>query len=67
MIFKGELESHIKRKSILDDNVQKACSLVIGQCTNLLQSKLKQQAQWSTVSQEQDAVPQISLIKTITF
>jgi hypothetical protein len=67
MIFKGELESHIKRKSILDDDVQKACSLVIGQCTNLLQSKLKQQAQWSTVSQEQDAVPQISLIKTITF
>jgi hypothetical protein len=31
MIFKGELESYVKRKSILDDNIQKAYSLVIGQ------------------------------------
>ena len=44
LIFKGELEAFIKRKSALDDNIQKACSLVIGQCTDLLQSKLKQQA-----------------------
>jgi hypothetical protein len=69
MIFKGELKLHIKRKSILDDNIQKACSLVIRQCADLLQTKLKQQAQWSTVtsSQAQDAVGLISLIKTVTF
>ena len=67
MIFKGELESYIKRKSVLDDNVQKTYSLVIRQCTDLLQSKLKQQAQWSTISHEQDAIALISLIKTITF
>jgi hypothetical protein len=67
MIFKGELEAYIKRKSALDDNIQKAYSLVIGQCTDLLHCKLKQQAHWSTISQEQDAIALISLIKTITF
>ena len=49
--FKGELDSCIKHKSVLDDNIQKAYSLlVIGKCTDLLQSKLKQQSQWSTLS-----------------
>jgi hypothetical protein len=50
MTFRGELRSHIKHKSVLDDNIQKAHSLVIGQCTNLLQSKLKQLSAWSTMS-----------------
>ena len=67
MIFKGKLDEYIKRKSMLDDNVKKAYSIVMGQCTDLLQSKLKQQANWSTISQDQDAIPLISLIKTITF
>jgi hypothetical protein len=67
MIFKGEIDSYIKRKSMLDDNIQKTYSLVIGQCTNLIQSKLKQQAAWSTISQDQDAIALLGLIKTITF
>jgi uncharacterized membrane protein YgaE (UPF0421/DUF939 family) len=65
---------HIKRKSTLNDNVQKTCSLVTRQCTNLLQSKLKQQAnsnnkqtQWSTISQEQDSVTLSSLVETVAF
>ena len=52
---------------MLDDRVQKADSLIIGQCTDLLQSKLKQQANWNTISQDQDAIALISLIKIITF
>jgi hypothetical protein len=67
MIFKGEIDSYIKRKSLLDDNIQKTFSLVIGQCTDLIQSKLKQQAVWTTISQDQDAIALIGLIKTITF
>ncbi len=67
MIFKGEIDSYIKRKSLLDDNIQKTFSLVIGQRTDLIQSKLKQQAVWTTISQDQDAIALIGLIKTITF
>jgi hypothetical protein len=52
---------------MLDDNIQKAYSLVLGQCTDLLQSKVKQQAQWAATSQDQDAIALVNLIKTITF
>jgi hypothetical protein len=45
MTFKGQLEVFVKRTATLEDNIQKTCSLVIGQCADLLQSKLKQQAQ----------------------
>ena len=67
IIFKGLIDSYIKRIVVLDNNIQKAYHLIIGQCTNVLQSKLKQQAQWSDISQQQDDIALISLIKTITF
>jgi hypothetical protein len=68
-IFKGLIDSYIKRVVILDGNIQKAYHLIIGQCTDLLQSKLKQQAQqWSDISQNQDgSIALITLIKTIMF
>jgi hypothetical protein len=68
MIFKGVIDAYIKRKSLLDDNIKKTYSLVIEQCPDLIQSKIKQQAQWTTISQDhQDVIALISLIKTITF
>jgi hypothetical protein len=67
LIFKGLIDSYIKRKTALDDNIRKASCLIIGQCTDLLQSKLKQQAQWTIISQDQDAIALITLIKSITF
>ena len=67
LIFKSLIDSYIKCIATLDTNIQKAYHLIIGQCTDLLQSKLKQQAQWSDISQEQDGIALISLIKTITF
>jgi hypothetical protein len=67
MIFKGELNTYVKRKAILSQNIQKTYALVIGQCTDLLQSKLKQQNQWHQISAEQDAIALLSLIKTIAF
>ena len=42
MIFKGELDTYVKRKAYLNKNIQKTYALIIGQCTDLLQSKLKQ-------------------------
>ena len=67
MIFKGEIDAFIKRRSILSDNIQKAYSLILGQCTDLLQSKLKQQANWEAILQAQDALALLALIKTVTF
>ena len=67
LIFKGEIDQLIKRRAILSDNIQKSYSLIIGQCTELLQSKLKQQTDWEAVSTAQDAIRLIALVRTITF
>ena len=67
MIFKGKITAYIKRDAILDDNIQKAYSLVLGQCTDLLQSKLKQQQNWAAIALAQDVIQLIVLIKSITF
>ena len=40
---------------------------MLGQTTDLLQSKLKQQAQWATISMAQEPIALIELIKMITF
>ena len=39
--------------------------MVLSQCTNLLQTKLKQQATWETVENAQDGIVLIALIKTV--
>jgi Reverse transcriptase (RNA-dependent DNA polymerase) len=67
MIFKGKIDAYIKRDAVLEDNIQKAYSLVLGQCTDLLQSKLKQQSTWAAIALAQDVIDLVKLIKTITF
>ena len=66
-VLDKEINAYIKCQGILANNLQKAYSLVLGQCTNLLQSKLKQQATWAAISGAQDAIGLLSLIKSIAF
>ena len=67
LIFQGKISAYIKRDELLLDNIQKAYSLILGQCTDLLQSKMKQQTTWAAISAAQDAIGLIALIKSITF
>ena len=48
------LSMHLKQDHLLDANLQKAYALVLGQCTELLQSKLKQHADWNMLQMNQD-------------
>ena len=57
----------MKRRSTLDDNVQKCYSLVLGQCTYLLKSKLKQSHEWNATSTTHDVLILIRIIRTITL
>ena len=41
MILKKKVNAYVKRDSILDENIQKTYSLMLGKCTELLKSKLK--------------------------
>ena len=66
-LYERRLDAVVKREGMLDDNIQRLYSLVLGQCTDLLQSKLKQQANWDTVSGAQVGIELLKLIKTVVY
>ena len=52
IILNRKIDVYFKHDGILDENLQKAYSLIHGQCTELLKSKLKTSANWETVSSQ---------------
>jgi hypothetical protein len=67
LIFKGQIDQYIKRNAMLQENMQKAYSLILGQCTELLRAKMKQSADWATISVAFDVLGLILRIKAIVF
>ena len=67
MILNRKIDIYVKRDGILDENLQKASSLIHGQCTELLKSKLKTSANWETVSSQYDMLGLLDAIKTILY
>ena len=67
IIFDKEIDIYMKRRSTLDKNLQKCYSLVIGQCTDLLKSKLKQSHEWHADSTTYDVLILIRIIIIIMF
>ena len=54
MIITKKVNSYVRRDSILDENIQKGYSLVLGKCTELLKPKLKTTSNWDTISTNSD-------------
>ena len=67
IILNRKIDIYVKRYGILDENLQKAYSLIHGQCTELLKSKLKTSANWETVSSQYDMLGLLEAIKTIIY
>ena len=65
IILNRKIYIYVKRDGILDENLQKAYSLIHGQCTELLKRKLKTSADWETVSSQYDMLGLLDAIKTI--
>ena len=61
------MDAYVKRDSILDKNIQKAYSLMLGQYTELLKSKLKTTTDWMTVSTDFDLLGHIKTIRSVIF
>ena len=57
----------MKRRSTLDENVQECYSLLLGQCTDLLKSKLEQSHEWHAAPTTYDVLVLIMIIRTITL
>ena len=67
IILNRKIDIYVKRDGILDENLQKAYSLIHGQCTELLKSKLKTSANWETVSSQYNMLGLLEAIKTIIY
>ena len=67
MILTKKVDAYVKRDSILDENIQKAYSLMLGQCTELLKIKLKTTTDWMTVSTEFYLLGLIKTIRSVIF
>ena len=57
----------MKLDGILDENLQKAYSLIFGQCTELLKSKLKSSVNWDAMSSTYDMLVLLEAMKTIIY
>ena len=67
MILTKKVDAYVKRDSILDENIQKVYSLMLGQCTELLKSKLKTTTDWTKVSTEFDLLGLMKTIRSVIF
>ena len=65
MILNRNIDIYVKRDGVIDANLQKAYSLIHGQCTELLKRMLKTSANWETVSSQYDILGMLEAIKTI--
>ena len=66
-IYDKEIDIYMKRRSTLDENIQRYYSLVLGQCTYLLKSKLKQSHEWHAASTTYDVLILLRIIRNITL
>ena len=65
MIFKIELEAYMKRKFMLENNIQKSYSLVLVQFIELLKRRIKHSKGWIKASTKFDILRLIKVIKCV--
>ncbi len=65
--YSNECQNHSRRISTLETHQGQAYSLILGQCTRLLQDKMKQDASWTTVSASYDPLELYRLIKLVVL
>jgi hypothetical protein len=61
--YSNECRDQSRRVATLETHRGQAYLLILGQCTQLLQDKMKQDASWSTVSASYDPLELYKLIK----
>ena len=66
-IFKQKMSAWVKCNGTLDSNLQMCYSLLLGQCTELLNNQLKSSTRWDTIMANQDVMGLIAEIQTIMY
>ena len=67
LIANKKVDLCVNRDRILDENLQKVYSLIFGQCTKLLKSKLKSSVNWEDMSSTYDMLALLEAINTIIY
>lgn len=67
LLFEKKLQRHILREEALNDNLSKAFSLVIGQCTENLKAKLESLTVWPSLKVNKNAIALLEVMKNIVF
>ena len=62
-----KIDLYVKQDGILSENLEKAYSLIFGQCTKILKSKLKSSVNWDTMSSNYDMFTLLEAIKKIIY
>jgi hypothetical protein len=65
--YSNKCRNHSRRISMLETHQGQAYSLILGQCTQLLQDKMKQDASWTMVSASYDPLELYRLIKQVVL
>ena len=65
--FEKEIAEYVKRKQILSTNLEKAFSIILGQCTYDLQKKLEANQNWPTIFSTQNVLDLLETIKLTTY
>merc|ERR1711884_365596 len=65
--FEKEIAEYVKRKKMLQINLEKAFSIILGQCTYDLQKKLEANKDWQTIFSTQNALDLLETIKLTTY
>ena len=61
-----KIDLYVKQDGILDENLKKTYSLIFGQCTKLLKSKLKSIVNWDAMSSTYDMFALLKAIEKIS-
>ena len=64
-VYEKRIENYVKRLDLLDSNLQRAYHFVIGQCTELMETKLKQSTDFQDIKERQDVIGLLGLIRAI--
>ena len=66
-IWEKEVDEHVKRITYLKENIKTLCSLVWGQCTDIMQQRVEATDRFDAMSAAGDGLLLLKTIKDITY
>ena len=66
-MYREDIKNYVKRRSILEDNMESVCEVVWGQCTQQTRAKVESSDKYAKVHNDSDLLGLFNLIKISSF